>query len=190
MKNKIIKKDNLVGLKGRYKFTLANIVTPEQKRLMIRIERLREAGQDFVKEIKKLNSICDCEISYRDNLVTTVGMAMITNNLTSSSPTDDPQINYCAVGTGVTTPALSDTTLETETYRNLQASQTNSGSVAYVTMFISATDDNGTYKEVGFFANGTASADSGVLFSHSAINITKSALQTLTIDYTLTLANS
>jgi hypothetical protein len=185
-----IKQKTGLTLKGKYKFTLATLETKYQKWLNSRIENLRKQGKPFIHLVQKLNSICKVKVFEGCNIIPTVGMTLITNNLTDASPDNSPRINYCAVGSGTTAPGLADTKLETETYRNTVASETNSGAVAYATMFLSATEDNGTYREVGFFSNGTASADSGVLVSHKAINITKSAVQTLTIDWTLTLANA
>ncbi len=121
------------------------------------------------------------------NLIPTVGRTMIANNLTSASPDDAMRVNYAAVGSGVTAPANGDTTLETETFRNTIASQTNASNVAYFTMFIGATEDTGTYREAGLFSNGGAGADTGVLLSRVAINITKSGTETLTIDWTITI---
>jgi hypothetical protein len=123
------------------------------------------------------------------NIIPTVCRTMIANNLTSTSPTDTMLVNYFAVGSGTTTPANANTTLETETYRNAVASRTNANNVAYLTGFINATEDSGTYYEAGMFANGTATTDTGVLVSRVLLNsptgITKSATETLTVDYTL-----
>jgi len=190
MKDIKLEKKSGLKLKGRYKFTIATLETKHQKNLNKQIELFRSQGKQFLHLVKQLNSICKTKVIYADNLITTVGLTLLTNQLTSSSPTNDPQINYCAVGSGTTAPALGDTTLETETYRNLQASQTNASGVGYVTMFISATDDNGTYREFGLFSDASAAADSGVLFSRLAINITKSAVQSLTVDWTLTITNA
>lgn len=122
-----------------------------------------------------------------DNVVCTVAKTMIANNLTDVSPDNVMRINYGALGTNTTAPAAADTQLGTETYRNLVASQTNSANVAYITLFFSATECNGTYKEAGLFSNATGTANSGVIFSHVAIDETKTNTQTLTIDWTITI---
>jgi hypothetical protein len=122
------------------------------------------------------------------NIIPTVGRTMIANNLTASSPTNTPLANYIALGSNVAAPANGDTTLGTETYRNTVASRTNANNIAYVTGFFSATETTGTYREAGIFCNGTASANTGVLLSHVAINITKSSSETLTVDWTLTIS--
>jgi hypothetical protein len=123
------------------------------------------------------------------NTVVTVGRAALANQLTASSPAiTDMRINKVALGTNVAAPAAGDTKLGTEVYRNNVASATNANNIAYVTGFFGATEDDGTYKEAGLFIEGTASADSGTLFSHAAIDITKSNTETLTLDWTITIS--
>lgn len=130
-------------------------------------------------------------IQKRHNLIPTAGRAAIANQLTSSSPSPDPlRINNCAVGTGTNAPANSDTQLQTESYRNNVASETNSTNVAYVTGFFGATECNGTYREAGLFiaGSGTGNPNTGTLLSRVAINITKSNTETLTLDWTITIS--
>lgn len=123
-----------------------------------------------------------------ENIIPTVGREMLANNLTAASPTNTPRVTHVALGSGTNTPANGDTTLQTETYRNAAASRTNVSNIAYVTGFFSATETSGTYREVALFCNGTGSANSGVLLSRVAVNITKSTSETLTIDWTLTIS--
>lgn len=148
-----------VTLKGVYKFTIRDAVTGVIKR------------------------------TYEyTNIVPTVGRTMLANNLTSASPTNTPLINYVGLGTGTNTPANGDTTLQTETYRNAVASRTNSSNIAYVTGFFSAVETSGTFREAGIFSNASGTANSGILVSRVAINVTKSTSETLTIDWTLTIS--
>ena len=125
------------------------------------------------------------------NIIPTVGRTMIANNLTNVTPTDDPLVNYIALGTGDTAPANGDTSLVAETYRNQVASRTNSGIIGYVTGFFSATETDGTFKEAAIYSNGTASVDSGILLSRVLLNvptgIVKSNTESLTVDWTLTI---
>jgi len=126
--------------------------------------------------------------TYR-NLLPTVGRAAIANHLTSATPSPAAlRINKTALGTGVTAPANGDTQLQTETFRKDTASATNSNNVGFVTAFYTAPEVSGTFREAGLFINGTATVNSGTLFSRVAINITKTASETLTIDYTLTIS--
>ena len=148
-----------VCLKGHYKFTIRD------------------------KKTGKIKRVYEYE-----NLIPTCGRTLLANQLTDASPTNDPRVNYVALGTGTTAPANSDTQLETEVFRNTVASQTNNNNIAYITGFIAATEDDGTYRECGLFADGGAGADTGVLVSHVAINVTKSNTETLTIDWTITIS--
>lgn len=127
-------------------------------------------------------------VQYYTNLVPTVGRTMIANNLTDPTPDNTMLVNYAALGSSTTAPANSDTQLTTETYRNAVASKTNVSNVAYVTAFYSQTECSGTFREAGIFCNATGTANSGILLSHVAINVTKSTSQKLTIDWTLTIS--
>ena len=123
------------------------------------------------------------------NTVVTVGRACLANQLTASSPSPaSPRVNKVALGTNVAAPANADIKLGTEVYRNSVASATNSNNIAYITGFFSATETTGTYKEAGLFINGGVAADDGTLFSHVAINITKSNVESLTLDWTITIS--
>ena len=176
-------------LKGTYRFTKAKLEKPEHYALADRIARARDRGDDISGLVRLLHSICRTEVLVIDNLIPTTGRAAIANNLTAVSPSPASLlVNYVALGSNATTPANADTTLGTETYRNAIASRTNSSNIAYLTGFFSATETSGTYREVGLFINGTGSADSGTLFSHAAVNITKSTSETLTVDWTVTIS--
>ena len=127
-------------------------------------------------------------VSEYDNLICTVAKTMIADNITNASPDNPMVINYVALGTDDTAPSAGNTTLGTESYRNAIASETNSNNIAYFTGFFSAIECNGTYKEAGLFSDGGAGADTGILFSHVAIDETKSVTETLTIDWSITVS--
>jgi len=131
------------------------------------------------KEVKRITEY--------DNLICTVGNTMIANNLSDASPDNTMKVNYVALGSDDTAPAIGDTALGTETYRNTVSSSSNVLNVAYFTGFFNTTETTGTYKEAGLFSNGGAGADSGILLSHVAIDVTKDNTETLTIDWTLTI---
>lgn len=180
------------ALKGKYRFTKAFLETPEQFALDAKIKDLKTRGEHpsiWLPLVRDLNRICRTEILEVENLIPTVGRAAIASHLTSSSPSPSTlRINKAALGTSTTAPANADTQLGTETYRNDIASETNSNNIAYMTGFFSATETTGAFKEAGLFIAGTASANTGTLLSHVAINITKGATETLTIDWTLTIS--
>lgn len=148
-----------VSLKGVYTFTIRDAKTGEIKR------------------------------TYKyENVVPTVAKTLIANQLCDPTPTNTPVINKVALGTGTNAPAVGDTTLQTETYRNNVASLTNAANIGYATGFFSASETSGTFRECGLFSNGTGSANTGVLISRVAINITKSITETLTVDWQLTIS--
>ena len=159
MNKKIKKLSDCLNIKGKVKLTIRDSLTNEIKRIF----------------------------EY-NNLIVTVGKTLVANNLTDATPDNDPRINYVALGSSGTAPAAADTQLGTEVYRNAVASETNASNIVYITGFFNATETTGTYAEAGLFANGTAVANSGVLFSHVAISITKTNTETLTIDWTITIS--
>jgi len=148
----------LVSLKGIWKFTLRDVVT----------------GAVRVLEY--------------ENLIPTVGRQQIAKALSGGTSTAaEIKINYTSLGSGLTAPANGDTQLQTEVFRKLVASGTFSSNQLFITAFYTAAEAVGTHKEAGLHINGTASANSGILFSRVAINVIKAATETLTIDYTVTI---
>lgn len=177
------------SMKGVYTFTRAFLETKEQVKLDAQIRKFREQGRNVAPLVRKLNSICRTEKFVVENLLPTVGRTAIAQHLTNVSPTPAALVvNYVALGTGTNSPANADTTLQTEVFRNAVASRTNANNIGYITGFYASTDTNGTYREVGLFINGTGSANTGTLFSRVAVNITKTSVQTLTVDYTITIS--
>ena len=146
-----------IKLKGVYTFTLEDIYTGE-------------------KQVFKY-----------ENIITQKTWEMIANNFTNATPTNSMLINKAVIGTGTNTPATSDTQLQTETYRNNPASKSNLLNVASVTAYFNATETSGTFREAGLVVDGTGTANTGVLISRVAINITKTTSQTMTFDWSLTI---
>ncbi len=177
-----------VGLKGVYTITKAFLETPEQFALDAKIKRLKDTGKEYLHFVRELNTICRTQKFVYDNLVPTVGRAMIANNLTDTTPDNVMYAKYTEVGTGTNAPANGDTALQTSTYRNAVASRTNASNVGYVTAFYSATETSGTFREAGIFSDGSITQGTGVLLSRVAINVTKTTSNTLTIDWTLTIS--
>lgn len=201
--NNIKSLDNsILKISGEVTFILAmiNPGSKQQREIIDQIESRRAlqkiASQEKIltlesqvnELVKDLNRISEVEKTVIKNLNPTVGRTMLANNLTASSPTNVMRVNYVALGTGTTAPVNGDTTLETEVYRNATASATNASNVAYITGFYTATETTGTYREAGLFSDGTASADTGVLVSRVAINITKTITNTLTVDWQITFS--
>lgn len=146
-------------IKGRWKFTLRNVLTGKVR-----------------------------TFEY-DNLVVTAGRAALASWLTNVSPSPaSMRINYSSLGTGTTAPANGDTALQTETYRKAISSATSADNIAYLTAFYTAAEVTGTFREAGLQMNASGTPGSGTLFNRVAINITKSIVETMTIDCTVTIS--
>ena len=207
-------KDKTKGFTGRYRVTKAKLETPAHFALndqivLVRtkigkvtelmrntdsrsqLRRLNEDRKALSQEMRgmtqKLNHICKTEVKTYDNIVPTVGRTLIANNLTDATPDNTMLISHAALGSNGAAVTNGDTILGTETYRNAIASITNASNIAYATAFYSATEVNGTFAEAGIVSDGTGSADTGILISHVLISVTKSASETLTIDWELTI---
>lgn len=152
------------------------------------VATLKRHANDVIGLINKLNASCRLETQVYHNIIPTVGRTLLANNLTDATPTNDPLINKAELGTGTSTPANGDTTLQTGTYRNDVASLTNGNNIAYITAFFNATETSGTFREAGLYADGSGTVGNGVLVSRVSINVTKTTSQTLTIDWELTIS--
>ena len=121
------------------------------------------------------------------NLITTAGRAVLCN-LLAGNTTYSGQINYGLLGTGTPNVVNGATQLVTEAYRKTFSSHTSSGNIAYIDFFFAATDWNGTATEFGNVIDGTASANTGQLFSYIATGgWVKTALQSLFISCQYTI---
>lgn len=142
--------------------------------------KLRIKGK-FILTLKDLNGniIQRQEV---DNLVTNVGKYVYAR-LLAGDTTYSGAINWLGVGTGLSTPSVTDTLLETEIARTQAQAPTPTRVNNEVTYeyFFSASEAIGTLREVGAFIDGTASLDTGQLFDRSQINIEKTSLNSLTI---------
>ena len=119
------------------------------------------------------------------SLVTTLGLTALANQWTGlSSPTT---MTHLAVGSGTTTPALSDTALQTEIVRVSPDTKSVSEGVITVEHYYGTTEGNGTIAEVGLLS----ASSGGILHVHGqpAAAVTKTTNKTMRITVTLTLSN-
>ena len=119
------------------------------------------------------------------SLVTTLGLTALANQWTGlSSPTT---MTHLAVGSGTTTPALSDTALQTEIVRVSPDTKSVSEGVITVEHYYGTTEGNGTIAEVGLLS----ASSGGILHVHGqpAAAVTKTTNKTMRITLTITLAN-
>jgi hypothetical protein len=124
------------------------------------------------------------------NLVVTLAKSLIAAMLLGESGYDTG-LTYCAIGTGATTPALTDTKLTTEAgTRQVITKKSRTVNVIELRTFFAAANSSISIKEAGIFGHSTASAtpDSGVLFCHSLLSYDNSAGGAdITIVWTLTI---
>jgi len=128
------------------------------------------------------------------NLIPTVAKTAFAAQISGDNTTDIGNNLYIALGSNTTAPAAWDTQLGTEVVRKVASSTTFSGAIGYVSVFFAAGEATGTHREFGLFGDGnaatcSASANSWILFSHVAANITVSATETLTASFQITFSS-
>ena len=123
------------------------------------------------------------------NIIATAGLNAICQIL-AGDYADTGAITHMALGDGVGTPAVGDTVLFNEVYRNATASSTSSSNVAICTAFYTETEIDGTLTEFGNFIDGTGTVDTGLLWSHVNVAWTKSNTETYTVACRYTLTNA
>lgn len=126
------------------------------------------------------------EVKEYDNLVTTAFKNSLAALLNAEAP-NNGIINYGAVGTSTATPAITDTQLGAEVGRVVVYSRSRAANVTTLQFYFGPTEANGALKEFGAFIAGTASADTGLLFDRAAIDVTKTSLNSLIIQLTITV---
>lgn len=95
------------------------------------------------------------------------------------------RITHMALGTGVVPvgrPNGTETTLYTEHHRNPTASFTTSGNRAFITAFFTEAEVAGTFTNFGNFIDGTATANTGRLWTLVRVSWTKTLTEALVID--------
>lgn len=148
-------------------------------------------GDDFDREAAKEGLYPWIRWVRVNNIIPTVGRARLAYILSGQAASlAECEINYQELGTGTSTPANSDTGLQTPaggTTRKLISSASNSANIMTITSFWAAGEATGTWREFGTFINGTGTTNSGILFSRVGINITIGASQSLVVDGTVTI---
>lgn len=125
-------------------------------------------------------------IEYYKNLFTTVGKESLAQAIRGVIASSQGIITYCALGLDDTAPALGNTALGNELFRKLVSVRSTSNNQALFETFFTTSEANGALKEAGLFGDDAGeSADSGTLFCHAAINRTKSANDTLSLQWTV-----
>jgi hypothetical protein len=102
----------------------------------------------------------------------------------------DVEIKYVAIGTSSTAPSASDTALGAETFRKALTTDSSPGTgQGLFTLYLAPGDAVGTgIQEVGWFAGAGAGAGagSGVLVARGLYAHSKTASESIQVDFTLT----
>ena len=116
------------------------------------------------------------------NLVVTVGKNFIASRMIGTS---DNIMSHMAIGTGTTSPAAGDTTLQSEAGRvALNSNVRTNNAIAYVATFPAGTG-TGAITEAGILNNSTG----GILLCRTVFSvINKGAADTLGITWTVSVA--
>ena len=126
------------------------------------------------------------ERQFYKNLVTTVGKEAMAAALSGITSNNKGIITYCAVGTGITAPALGNTTLQTELFRKLISVRSVTNNTATFQTLFTTGEANGTLREAGLSGDdATGVSGSGTLFCRSAINRAKTASDTLSFSWSV-----
>ena len=119
------------------------------------------------------------------SLITNNGLnAAVSKWLNVGSTTN---MTHLAVGSGTTTPAVTDTAMQTEIVRFAPDTKTVADNVITLEHYYGTTEGNGTIAEVGVLSQ----ASGGVLHMHGqpAAAITKTTNKTMRVTVTITLDN-
>ena len=188
MPNIFKKKKQEVAIQANIKkFRLASWVEEVSEEMNKVREYVKTGNEAVLNALKASGAVLDFDEDH--NIIVTAGFNVLAR-LLAGEATYTGEINYGALGTGASpSPALSSTQLATEAFRKLASSQSYDANKAYVDFFYAATDWDGTATEFGNFIDGTASANSGQMFSYLAAGgWVKSATESLFVscEYTLT----
>jgi len=202
-----VEKKDQVKSKGMHLISICDMTDGRAKRLEKLIEGVN-AKKSFLQQAGMLTeqAMRDLWMEYRwyldqlnkrflvrqfmvKNVTTTVGRSVFAQRLVNVT-TYTGVVNYCALGTSSTAPAVGDTQLGTETYRKALSPSTYANNIAYLETFFSSTDTNGTFEEFAFFIDGTGSANTGQMFNRFTQSVTKSATESLNVQSTVTIADA
>lgn len=151
-------------------------------------ERVRFQGNFHLRVIAPDGSLKDER--HIKNLVPAAIMTAILENMFDATPSTSILTGYIAVGSSATAPADGNTHLGTEVARKAVTSRAYSGKKGTCSAVFAAGEATGTHVEFGVFAGGSASANTGTLCSRTTGSIVVGALDSLFIDWELTLADA
>jgi hypothetical protein len=181
---------------GRHLFEIYDTTSPEASDIEHQLDLLTQMrnvyhpalyAELYAELMAKLRKFKTREMVV-ENIVPTVGRSVLAQRIAGIT-TYTGTINYGALGSASTAVANSDTQLGTEVFRKIPAVQSASTNVATIQFFFTKGDTNGTYQEWGAFIDGTASANTGQIFSHLLTGgWVKSSSETMTVLSTYTFS--
>lgn len=201
--NNIIENKSQPTAKGTHIITVSECTSDYAQKILALIDENVKKWREAMKERKGVAIITALHEEYRhlmhllenkhkvqeiyvENITTTVGRAALIDRLVGTN-TYSGNVNYCALGTSSTAPAVGQTTLVTETYRKALTSGTPSSNVGYLETFFTPTEVTGSLEEYGYFIDGTGTANTGQLFNRFTQSVTKTNTQSLNVLSTITL---
>ena len=130
----------------------------------------------------------EIKIVENSNIFTTVGKISVAESLRGLIGTGVGEVTWCALGTESTTPLVSDVTIGTEVIRKLVSVRGNANAIAVFQTYFNTSEANYDLEEAGLFGGiATTTPESGTLFAHSLMSITKTSAETLTVTWTITI---
>lgn len=192
---------------GVHIFTVCDMTSRKAKRLEKKIVAIGEKRQFLIANnlyAEKAANDCKASLDFLlsllhgefmvsrqtvRNLTTTVGRTVPMQRLANIT-TNTGIVNYCALGTGSAAPNVADTQLGTEVYRKSVTASTAVSNVSYLECYFTMAEVANTFKEYGFFIDGNAGANTGVLWNRFLDTVTKSLTQSLTVQSIITLASA
>lgn len=131
--------------------------------------------------IAEFRSLCKVRVFHTTNRVLLAARGMQAGRLVGVT-TYSGTVNYGALGTGSTAVDDADVDLDTEVKRKLYATRTQTDDSVVLDFYYSKSDTNGTYEEFALFIDGTASADTGLMFNRALTGgWVKTALEAMTV---------
>ncbi len=124
------------------------------------------------------------------NLITDAGLSALAGALGGIDLAGG--ITWIAVGDGTTTPSPGDTALANETFRKGFTAHNLTGPSMRTHLYLAPADAVGQISEIGWFTGpeASATANSGILLARVLYSHTKTALESVTIQRTDTLARA
>lgn len=195
------------GFKGIHRITISDCSSPKAQKIIKAIDENIKNWQALMSSnsadkeslslklhqqyrflMDKLESNFKTRELVVENITTTVGRAALITRLVGTN-TYTGNVTHCALGSGTSTPAVGDTTLQTETYRKALTSGTPSSNVGILETFFAPGEGTGTLEEYGYFIDGTGTVNSGQLFNRFSQTIVKSSTESLNVQSTVTFSD-